>query len=54
MMIGNFVVQSVHMIIEGGSQRAWKTEEARQTRLVFIGRNLPTELLKARLEACRA
>jgi len=49
-----FVVQSVHMIIEGGSQRAWKTEEARQTRLVFIGRNLPTELLKQGFEACRA
>jgi G3E family GTPase len=49
-----FVVQSVHMIIEGGSQRAWKKEEARQTRLVFIGRNLPTELLEQGFEACRA
>jgi G3E family GTPase len=44
----------VHMLIEGGSQGAWKKEEARQTRLVFIGRDLPTGLLKQGFEACRA
>jgi G3E family GTPase len=49
-----FVVQGVHMLIEGGSQRAWKEGEARQTRLVFIGRDLPVELLKQGFEACRA
>jgi G3E family GTPase len=49
-----FVVQGVHMLIEGGSQRAWKAKEARQTRLVLIGRDLPTEALKQGFEACRA
>jgi G3E family GTPase len=49
-----FVVQSVHMLIEGGSRRPWKEEEPRQTRLVFIGRNLPRDLLRQGLEACCA
>jgi G3E family GTPase len=42
------------MLIEGGSQRAWKKEEQRQSRLVFIGRDLPIGLLKQGFEACRA
>jgi G3E family GTPase len=49
-----FVVQGVHMLIEGGSQREWKPKEARQTRLVFIGRDLPRELLRQGFEACQA
>jgi G3E family GTPase len=49
-----FVVQSVHMLIEGGSQRPWKEHEARQTRLVFIGRDLPKDLLRQGFEACCA
>ncbi|MCC8939665.1 GTP-binding protein [Bradyrhizobium sp. Arg62] len=49
-----FVVQSVHMLIEGGSRRAWKNQEARQTRLVFIGRDLPKDLLRQGFEACCA
>jgi G3E family GTPase len=49
-----FVVQGVHMLIEGGSQRLWKKDEARQTRLVFIGRDLPIDILKQGFEACRA
>jgi G3E family GTPase len=49
-----FVVQGVHMLIEGGSQRAWKKNEAPQSRLVFIGRELPVDLLKQGFEACRA
>jgi G3E family GTPase len=49
-----FVVQGVHMLIEGGSQRPWKRNEARQTRLVFIGRDLPTDLLRQGFQACRA
>jgi G3E family GTPase len=49
-----FVVQSVHMLIEGGSQRSWKEHEARQTRLVFIGRDLPKDLLRQGFEACCA
>ena len=49
-----FVVQSVHMLLEGGSQRLWKEQEARQTRLVFIGRDLPKDLLRQGFEACYA
>ncbi|QOZ24047.1 GTP-binding protein [Bradyrhizobium sp. CCBAU 51753] len=49
-----FVVQGVHMLIEGGSQRAWKNDEARQTRLVIIGRDLPRDVLKHDFEACCA
>ena len=49
-----FVIQGVHMLLEGGSQQWWKTGETRQSRLVFIGRNLPKELLRQGFDACRA
>ena len=49
-----YVVQGVHMIMEGNHQRAWRDGEAHESRLVFIGRNLETELLRAGFEACRA
>ena len=49
-----FVVQSVHMFIEGGSRRPWKEREPRRTRLVFIGRDLPKHLLRQGFEACCA
>jgi G3E family GTPase len=49
-----FVVQSVHMLIEGGSQRLWREQEPRRTRLVFIGRDLPKDLLRQGFEACCA
>ena len=47
-----FVVQAVHMLIEGGHQRFWKPSEKRQSRLVFIGRDLPRDLLRQGFEAC--
>lgn len=49
-----YVVQGVHMIIEGDHQRAWKDGEAHDSRLVFIGRHLDTERLKRTFEACQA
>ena len=49
-----YVVQGVHMIIEGNHQRAWRDGEARESRLVFIGRKLETDLLKAGFAACQA
>lgn len=49
-----YVVQGVHMIIEGNHQRPWKADEKRESRLVFIGRNLETDLLTAGFEACAA
>src|SRR5690349_16424697 len=36
-----FVFQGVHMILDGDHQRPWKEDEKRQSRIVFIGRNLP-------------
>jgi G3E family GTPase len=48
-----FVVQAVHMILEGASQRPWKSDEKRDSRLVFIGRGLPRERLKQEFESCR-
>ena len=48
-----YVVQGVHMIIEGDHQRAWKPEEKRESRLVFIGRNLNEEALRSGFEKCK-
>jgi G3E family GTPase len=48
-----FVVQGVHMLLEGGSQRPWKSDEKRDSRLVFIGRGLPKDRLKQEFETCR-
>ena len=49
-----YVVQGVHMIIEGNHQRAWKDGEKRESRLVFIGRKLDEEALRADFEKCMA
>ena len=49
-----YVVQGVHMILEGDHQRAWKDGETHESRLVFIGRDLDTERLKRTFEACQA
>ena len=48
-----YVIQGVHMIIEGDHQRPWKDDEKRESRLVFIGRNLDKEALKAGFEGCK-
>jgi len=48
-----FVIQGVHMLLEGGSQRPWKPDEKRDSRLVFIGRGLPKEKLREEFESCR-
>ncbi|MPZ38645.1 MAG: GTP-binding protein [Rhizobiales bacterium] len=49
-----FVIQGVHMLIEGDRQRPWKPHEKRASRLVFIGRGLPGDALTRGFEACRA
>jgi G3E family GTPase len=48
------VFQAVHMILDGEYQRAWKPEETRYSRMVFIGRNLDEAGLRRGLEACAA
>ena len=47
-----FVIQGVHMVIDGGPQRPWKETERRESRLVFIGKSLPEEALRNGFEAC--
>ncbi len=49
-----FVVQGVHMIIEGDTQRDWREDEPRTSRLVFIGRNLDRAELETAFAACAA
>jgi len=49
-----YVVQGVHMILEGDHQRAWREGEKRESRLVFIGRELDDADLRAGFEACQA
>ena len=49
-----FVFQGVHMILDGDHQRPWKTDEKRQSRIVFIGRNLPREMIAEGFESCIA
>ena len=49
-----FVVQAVHMLLEGDHQRPWKLDEPRLSRLVFIGRNLPKDVIEAGFRKCRA
>ena len=44
-----FVFQGVHMILDGDHQRAWKEGETRESRAVFIGRNLPEEKIRSGL-----
>lgn len=49
-----YVVQGVHMIIEGNHQRAWKDGEKRESRLVFIGRELDRNKIEESFLACAA
>lgn len=49
-----FVVQGVHMIVEGDHQRPWNVDEKRETRMVFIGRNLDQEKIERTFQACVA
>jgi G3E family GTPase len=41
-----FVFQGVHMILDGDHQRAWKDGEKRESRVVFIGRQLPEDKIR--------
>ena len=47
-----YVFQGVHMMLEGDHQRPWKEGEARESRLVFIGRELPEQAIREGFENC--
>ncbi len=49
-----FVFQGVHMILDGDHQRAWKDDEARLSRIVFIGRHLNQKALEEGFLSCVA
>jgi G3E family GTPase len=49
-----FVFQGVHMILDGDHQREWKSDEARMSRIVFIGRRLSEPGIRAGFESCLA
>jgi G3E family GTPase len=46
------VFQGVHMTMSADAGRAWASGEARESKLVFIGRGLPKAALIRRLKAC--
>jgi G3E family GTPase len=49
-----FVFQGVHMLFEGHPDRAWGSNETPKSQLVFIGRHLDRESLKAGFLRCIA
>ena len=49
-----FVFQGVHMILDGDHQRPWAKDETRDSRIVFIGRNLPEDKIREGFESCVA
>ena len=48
-----FVFQAVHMTVDSGLDRRWADAETRETRLVFIGRNLDADELRGELVHCQ-
>jgi G3E family GTPase len=49
-----FVFQGIHMILDGDHQRPWRADEKRESRIVFIGRNLPEGRIREGFESCIA
>ena len=49
-----FVFQGVHMILDGDVQREWRPDEARDSKVVFIGRNLDEAAIREGFLSCRA
>ncbi len=49
-----FVFQGVHMILDGDLSREWRPDEARESRVVFIGRDLNQNAIRDGFMACAA
>ncbi|MFV0333146.1 MAG: CobW family GTP-binding protein [Tropicimonas sp.] len=49
-----FVIQGVHMLMDGNYLGDWPDGQPRSSRLVFIGRDLDSMSLREGFEACRA
>jgi G3E family GTPase len=49
-----FVFQGVHQILDGDLQGPWKEDEARVSRVVFIGRKLDPQAIREGFYDCKA
>ncbi|HEY8565979.1 MAG TPA: GTP-binding protein [Beijerinckiaceae bacterium] len=49
-----FVFQGVHMILDGDLQREWRADEPRESRVVFIGRDLDEDAIREGFLSCAA
>ena len=49
-----FVFQGVHMMLDGEPQRPWREGEKRESKVVFIGRDLPEDEIRKGFAACAA
>ena len=49
-----FVFQGVHMMLDGDSQREWRADEKRESKVVFIGRDLAEDDIREGFLACAA
>ena len=49
-----FVFQGVHMMLDGDLQREWKPDEKRESKVVFIGRDLAEDEIRNGFLACAA
>jgi G3E family GTPase len=49
-----FVFQGVHMMLDGEPQRDWKPDEKRESKVVFIGRDLDEDEIRRGFLACAA
>src|SRR5437899_292822 len=47
-----YVFQGVHMMLEGDHQRKWKDGEPRESRVIFIGRELPEQMIRDGFADC--
>jgi G3E family GTPase len=49
-----YAIQGVHMMLEGDHQRDWRDGEKRESRIIFIGRELPESMIRKGFEECAA
>jgi G3E family GTPase len=49
-----FAFQGVHMMLDGDHQRDWRDDEKRESRIIFIGRELPENMIRKGFEECVA
>jgi G3E family GTPase len=47
-----FAFQGVHMMLDGDHQRDWRGGEKRESRIIFIGRELPESMIRKGFEEC--